>query len=860
VGRQHELAIVCDQLTQAEQARGQIVAVLGGPGVGKSRFVYELTRADRVQGWRVLSCRAVSYAVSTPSLPVVELLKSYFGIEDRDDTKSMQQKAIDKLLTLDRQFEVLASPLLSILEVPVEDTQWQRLEPAQRRLRTIEACKRVILRESQVQPLLLVFEDLHWVDNETQAFLDSLIDSLPTARVLLLVTYRPEYQHHWGAKSYYTQLRIDPLAGENAQAMLHTLLGNDPSLLAVQRLLIERTEGNPLFLEESARTLVETGALRGNPGAYRLTAPPTSLEVPGTVQAILAARIDRLAATDKHLLQAAAAIGKDVPHSLLQAIVDLSEELLQQHLGRLQAGELLYEKSLFPDVEYTFKHALTHEVAYGSMLEERRKALHVSIMESIERLYHDRLAEQIERLALHALRGEVWDKALGYFRRASEKAIGRSANREAWSHVEQAMAVLSHLPQTRATLEQAVDLRLAVRTCLSPLGEFTRALELGLEAVPLAKALDDPRREALVHGAVSISSSHMGRHAEATEHSERALAIAESLQEPTLRIAVRHSLGLPPMFHGTSCAAIRCFQRDVGLDPEQIPERLVKPWGVGIFQEAFTRVSYCLSLNNAALCLAELGEFDQALLHAEQAVKFAQTLDNLYLRALADAHLGSVHLRKGDLQQALRLAQRWLQTYAAADLPVPQLGMAWRLGEVFNVSGHIDDAVALFERAWQFAESKSVFAFAPRVLALLADAYGRAGRIDEAVTTGQRALQLARQLGQRGDEAWALFLLGNIHSCVGVDANQIRDSYQQALALARELGMRPLQAQCHCALGELAKTAGGKREASEQFGTAVAMFREMGMQFWLEKAESALKNLEAAPALCSRLASSTGSM
>jgi tetratricopeptide (TPR) repeat protein len=265
-------------------------------------------------------------------------------------------------------------------------------------------------------------------------------------------------------------------------------------------------------------------------------------------------------------------------------------------------------------------------------------------------------------------------------------------------------------------------------------------------------------------------------------------------------------------------------------------------------------------LNNAALCLAELGEFDQALLHAEQAVKFAQTLDNLYLRALADAHLGSVHLRKGDLQQALRLAQRWLQTYAAADLPVPQLGMAWRLGEVFNVSGHIDDAVALFERAWQFAESKSVFAFAPRVLALLADAYGRAGRIDEAVTTGQRALQLARQLGQRGDEAWALFLLGNIHSCVGVDANQIRDSYQQALALARELGMRPLQAQCHCALGELAKTAGGKREASEQFGTAVAMFREMGMQFWLEKAESALKNLEAAPALCSRLASSTGSM
>jgi tetratricopeptide (TPR) repeat protein len=839
VGRQRELAIVCDQLAQAEQARGQIVAVLGGPGVGKSRFVYELTRVDRVQGWRVLSCRGLSYGVSTPSLPVVELFKSHFSIEDRDDTNSMRQKVIDKLLTLDRQFEVLASPLLSILEIPVEDAQWQRLEPAQKRLRTIEACKRVILRESQVQPLLLVFEDLHWVDNETQAFLDSLMDSLPTARVLLLVSYRPEYHHHWGAKTYYTQLRIDPLTGESAEAMLHTLLGGDPSLLAVQRLLIERTEGNPLFLEESALTLVESGALHGSRGAYRLTSPPTSIEVPATVQAIIAARIDRLAANDKHLLQAAAVIGKDVPYSLLQAIVELPEELLHQRLGTLQAGEFLYEKSLFPDLEYTFKHALTHEVAYGSVLQERRKALHARIMESIERLYHDRLAEQIERLAHHALRGEVWDKALSYFRRAGEKAIGRSANREAWSHVEQAIVVLSHLPRTKATLEQAVDLRLAVRTCLSPLGEFARALELGREAVPLAKALDDPRREALVHGGVSISSSHMGRHADATEHSERAVAIAESLQEPTLRIAVRHAFALPPMFRGAFRTAIGCFQRDVGIDPEQIPERLLEPWGVGLFQEAFTRVSYCLSQNNAALCFAELGEFDQALLHSEQAVKFAQTLDLLYLRAITDAHLGAVHLRKGDTQRALHLAQRWLQAYAAADLPVPQLTMAWRLGEVFNVSGHVDDAVAVFERAWQFAESKSVLAFAPRVLALLGDAYGRAGRTDEAAATGQRALQLARQLGQRGDEAWALYLLGNIHG-YGVDANQVRDSYQQALVLAHELGMRPLQAQCHFALGELAKKGGERRGAQEQFSTAVSMFRGMGMKFWREKAEAAL--------------------
>jgi transcriptional regulator with AAA-type ATPase domain/tetratricopeptide (TPR) repeat protein len=840
VGRQREIAIVSDQLAQAERARGQIVAVVGEPGVGKSRFVYEMARADRVPGWRVLSCRAFSYGVTTPLLPVVELLKSYFSIEDRDDAGSMRQKATDRLLTLDRQFEASLLPLLSVLDVPLEDPHWQRLDPAQKRLRTMEACKRLLLRESQGQPLLLVFEDLHWIDNETQALLDGLIDSLPTARVLLVVSYRPEYQHHWSAKTYYTQLRIDPLTDEGAQVMLHALLGDDPSLLAVRRLLIERTEGNPLFLEESVRTLMETGALHGSRGACRLAAPATSIEVPATVQAILAARIDRLSPDDKGLLQAASVIGRDIPYSLLQSTVGLPEERLHQHLRVLQVGEFLYEKSSGADLEYTFKHALTHEVAYDSVLQERRTELHERIIESIERLYDNRLAEQIERLAHHALRGEVWEKALVYLRQAAEKAIGRSANREAWSHVEQAMLVLSHLPGNKVRLEQAIDLRLAVRTCLSPLGEFTRALELGREAVALAKDLDDPRRETLIHCSVSISLSHMGRSAEAIEHGERAMAIAEALGEPMLRIAARHSLGVPHYFLGAHRTAIGFFQRDVGLEPEQITARLLEPWGAEVFQDAFARVSYSHSLANAAYSLAELGEFDQAMVYAERAVKFAQTLDILYLRAIADAHLGWVCLGKGELQEALLLAQRWLRSYAAADLLVPQLVMAARLAEVFGLSGQIDDAIALCERAWQLAESKKVFAFAPPILVLLGDAYARAGRIDEALTTAQRALDLARQLGQRGDEARALHLLGNVqcHVVLG-NANRARDSCQQALVLAHELSMRPLQAQCHLALGELARKAGERRGAQEQLGKAVTMFRGMGMKSLLEKAEAA---------------------
>jgi transcriptional regulator with AAA-type ATPase domain/tetratricopeptide (TPR) repeat protein len=832
IGRQRELAIVWDQLAHAEQMFGQIIAVVGAAGIGKSRFIHEMTQAERIHGWRVLSCRADSYGIGTPSLPIVDMLKQYFAIEDRDEIESLRQKVTDKLIALGSQFESLGSPLLSILDVPVKDSQWQRLEPAQRRRRTIEACKSVIFRESREQPLLIVFEDLHWVDNETQTFLDSLIDSLPTARLLVVISYRPEYQHHWTAKTYYTQLRIDPLSRESSSAMLQTLLGDDSSLHSVQGLLIDRTEGNPLFLEESARALVETGVLHGNSGAYRLTAPPSSVVVPATIQVILGARINRLTPEDKYLLRAAAVIGKDVSYALLQAVLEVPEEILHERLARLRSAEFLYEKSLFPDLEYTFKHALTYEVAYEGVPIEQRKLLHTRILALIENIYQDRLTEQIERLAYHALNGEVWDQALSYLRQASEKAIRRSANREAWSQIEQAIGVLGHLPQNEANLQQGVDLRLAARTCLSPIGEFARVLELGREAVPLARSLRDPRRETLSYGAVSISASHMSRLTEAAEHAGRAVEIAESLRDPALRIAARHCLGLPEMFRGDFRAAINCYQRDVGLDSKQIYDQVVQPWGTGVAQEGFTRVSYAFSQSNAALCFAELGEFESALLHATQGVQVAQSLDMVYLRAITEASLGAVHLRKGNLEHAAQLAQRWLQTYTDTDLPFLQLAMTWCGGEVLSASGQLDDAISLCERAWRFAEAKSIFAFAPQVLAILGDAYGRVGRIDEALATGKQALDLANDLGQRGDEARARFMLANVQT-YGSRANADRacESYQKALGLAQELGMRPLEAQCHFALST---NGGQKRGSGEQFETAMTMFRTMGMEFWSE--------------------------
>ena len=270
---------------------------------------------------------------------------------------------------------------LTLLDVAVDDKQWQNLDPPQRRQRTLDAVKRLLLRESQVQPLLLVIEDLHWIDSETQALLDSLVESLPTARLLLLVNYRPEYQHGWGSKTYYTQLRIDPLPPESAEELLQALLGSDSSLAPLKQLLISRTEGNPFFLEESIRTLMETKFLVGERGSYRLEKTFESTQVPATVQAVLAARIDGFRRMKNVFFSRRLFIGKDVRFVLLQAIADQSEEEINRGLVRLQAAEFLYETSLFPEIEYTFKHALTHEVAYGSVLQERRRVLHMQIVE-----------------------------------------------------------------------------------------------------------------------------------------------------------------------------------------------------------------------------------------------------------------------------------------------------------------------------------------------------------------------------------------------------------------------------------------------------------------------------------------------
>ncbi|HSF02379.1 MAG TPA: hypothetical protein VLA62_05185, partial [Solirubrobacterales bacterium] len=424
---------------------------------------------------------------------------------------------------------------------------------------------------------VVVFEDLHWIYGETQTLLDSLIESLPAARLLLLVNYRPEYQHAWGGKSYYRQLRIDPLPPESAAELLDALLGTDGALGPLKRLLVERTEANPLFLEESVRALVETAALAGERGAYRLSRPVEQLTLPATVQAILAARIDRLEPEAKRLLQAAAVIGKDVALPLLLAIANASEHEVRAELTRLQAAEFLYETRLFPDLEYTFKHALTHEVAYQGLLREQQRALHARITVAIERLSPERVTEQAERLAHHALRGELWGKAVAYLRQAGLRAMERAAYGEAVAHLEQALPALRHLPGSRETTELTIDIRLDLRNALLPLGERERMGEHLHQAEGLARTVGDQHRLARIATFMVIQCVATGDYDRAVRFGQEALGIARALGDRPTEVVATSFLGLTHAAKGEFGTAIALLERNVALEGALRYERFGAP-------------------------------------------------------------------------------------------------------------------------------------------------------------------------------------------------------------------------------------------------------------------------------------------
>jgi predicted ATPase/class 3 adenylate cyclase len=837
VGRDREVRELERAFERADAGRGQVVALVGEPGVGKSRLVLEFTHSPLTNGWVILESGSVSYERATPYLPIIQLLRAYFRIQDRDDHAVIREKVMDRLVLHGSSIESTLPPILAILDVPFEDPAWGMLEPQQRRRRTQEVVKRLLLNEGETQPLLMVVEDLHWVDSETAAMLSGLVEALPGTRALLLVTYRPEYEHAWANRAAYTQLRIDPLPRASAAVILDQLLGNDPTLIPLKELLIDRTDGNPFFLEESVRSQVEAQVLDGGPGAYRLVRSVGAVRVPMTVEAVLAARIDRLPAHEKRLLQSAAAIGREVPLDLLQAIAEEGEEELRLGLAHLQAAEFLYEAQLFPGSAYAFRHALTHEVAYRALLLEQRRLLHAQIAEAIERLHPMLAAEQADRLAHHAFLGELWDKAVKFLRQAGARASARSASREAIGYFERALKALKHVAETPETLEMALDLRFDLQSACVPLGDLDRMLVYLREAEQLAEAIGDQRRLGRVFASMTHYFWWAGDPEQAVETGLRALEIASSLGEPELEMVANVRLGQAYFALGEYSRVVAACRTCLdNLRGDLVRQAFGHPALPAVVSLAFMGRS-----------LALLGDFRTGVATTQEAIDVAEHAQHPYSIVLAYWASGDTYLSQGNVSRGMAVLEHARALCDGQNFALMAPIVDRSLGEAYALSGRHEAGLALLRSAVDELAAMRFMPALPSAYCALGEGLFLAGRLTEGFRSAERAQELCRIHHQRGNEAVALRVLGEIYAGADPpDVMRAEAAFRGAIALAEAGGNRALVARCGLGLGKLWRKTAERERAKAFLDTALGSLRALEMQLWLDEAERELVCLQTA--------------
>jgi len=807
VGRQTEVAVLSQALEQAREGHGQVLAVIGEPGVGKSRLVWEFLQSLPTPGWSVLASRALAYGRGTPYLPSIELLKAYFGIETGDDVRQRRAKVTDTLLALDRALAPCLPAILALLDVPVDEPQWQVLEPRQRRQHTLDAWKRLLLRTSQEQPLLVVVEDLHWIDAETQACLDTLVESLPAARLLLLVNYRPEYQHGWGSKTFYTQLRLDPLPTASANTLLQALLGNDPSLEPLKHLLIAHTAGNPFFLEESVRTLVETGVLVGEPGAYRLTQTLPAIQVPATVQAVLAARIDRLPLEEKRLLQIAAVIGTEVPFPLLQAIAELSEEALRRSLAHLQAAEFLYEARLFPELEYAFKHTLLHEVAYRSLLERYRQTYHAAVGRSLEALYAGRTDEVLQLLAHHFGRSTEDEKAVDYALLAADKAQQRWATTETLTLLEAALQRLKTMPDTAANRLRRIDAVLKQGEIKFAIGRHVEHIE-ALEGIrTLVSETADPRRRATWYYWMGFLHSLTRSQPEvAIAYCREAASTADTGGFDDIRAFAESCLAQVYVCAGSLWEAVASGER-----------------ALATFEASGNIWWACRTLWILSTAANALGEWSRGLEYCRRALEHGLAVDDLRLKVVGWWRTGSTHVQRGDPVRGLQCCEAAL---ALSPIPFDTATLKAARGRSFVHVGQVESGMADLTAAvtW-FAQSHLRYTHAFFAL-WLGEAYLCQGEVFQARAIFEEVLATSQEAGYRHLAGVAERCLGE--SLVTGEPVAAAGHLEVALRILEEVGARNEVAKTLVAQANLHRTAGDVSGARCLLERALTLFETLG--------------------------------
>jgi class 3 adenylate cyclase/tetratricopeptide (TPR) repeat protein len=818
VGRERELGVLSDLLEQAERGRGQVVGIVGEPGVGKSRLLYEFRQGLAGRRVTYLDGRCQSYGARIPYLPVIDILRSNCGIDEADPPEAVTDKVRFGVEEVGLAPQRAVPYLLNLLGVKDESGTMEALAPDVIRTRSVEALRQLAVKGSQRRPIIFAVEDVHWIDRLSEEYFDSLVESLPGTQILFVSTYRPGYRPPWLDRSYATQIALRPLSLPESQSVVHAVASEEGLADAVAILILEKAEGNPFFLEELARAVIE------RPEAA------STLAVPETVEGVLMGRIDRLPDEAKQLLQTASVVGREVPRELLEAFW---EQPLEPHVGELIRREFLYQQTRSGSPVYVFKHALTQEVAYESLLQERQRMLHARVVAVIERLHVDRLGEYVEQLAHHALRGAVWDKAVDHLRAAGAKAHARGAHQESLERLEQALEVAARLPASPENARRAIDIRLDLHRPLLLMGQVPRLVELHREAEEIARRIQDKPRLGWVACRMGVYSWANAQYADGIAHCEETLQVAAAIGDPELRIVGTFFLGVINHALGNHQRAAELLRR-ILEEPDSSLARRSLGLSVGSM--------YVGSCGWIVPCLSELGEFEQALYYGEAGVLAADSIDQPYTQAFACTHHAFALILKGEFARALPLCERAVSLCESGKvfvwLPAASAALGWTLAW----AGRTAESLPYLERGLTLSEGLGVKVSLPRFYFWWAEGLLLAGIVAAARETAEKGLVVATELGERGNEANILCLLGDIAAAGDPPEFAVAESfYERSIRLAGNLGMRPRLASCHLGLGRLHVRTGKHASARAHLGSATALFREMDMRFWLEQAEAAMR-------------------
>ena len=814
VGRGDEMTMLQGRLELTRSGRGQVVQISGEPGIGKSRLLFEFHRTLDAETVSYVSARSVSYGRDMPLLPIIEMIRRGHGIDDADSVDVVRGKLLSRLTALGLPADQTMPFLLRLLDIADGTESIRHLTGDAIHQKTLETFRRLAVASSRSRPLVVAIEDLHWMDRASEGYVSVLVDALVEAPILLITTHRSGYRPPWSDRSYVSELRLQPLARADAHRVLIAAVGTDRSLsTATTEAILDRADGNPFFIEELARAIgPDTG-----------TAPAP---VPESVEAVLLGRIDRLSDECKAVLQAAAVLGRDVPVRVLEAILP-GVATVNERLSELQRLEYLHDRSDGTRQLYHFKHALTQEVGYSSLLADDRRALHARAVDAIEAQYAGRLPEHTDKLAHHAVRGEIWDRAVDYLRQTGSKAFARSAHHEAAACLDQALQILQKLPGDRMIL--AIDLRLEVFLPFLVLAEYRRGLDSVIEAARLADRVGDRRRLAHALANQCLMFRVMGMTDEAIDPGRRARAIATELGDTELAASSNYFLGMAYASRGEWAPAEASYRAAlIPLDGDVTPERILT---LHRFQGGVRAW--------LGWALASRGEFAEALALGQVAVRIAQVNGAKALEASHLCLLGMTWLDLGDTDQAIPILESALDISRSYDVRDWAGIAAMILGRAYALVGRTVDAITNLEAGAAHCEAIKQMTNYPARLANLAEAYLLAGRRDDAEKTVRRALGLATEQGRRADQALCLQVLGRI--AVGADPPDVAAAekyFNESRDRGAELGMRPLVAHSHLHLARLYRAVGRRDGADAHFARGTTMYREMEMTSWLEKAAS----------------------